>query len=160
MEIPATESFPNPLQWEKELLGLYISGHPLEQFRERLERSGVSISLIKNPPKDVPADPANKTKLPKPQKSQGGHWKDKRKPEIMIGGMIEELKEVITKNNEKMLFMRLADLTGTIEAVVFPKVLEQFKDVLAVDNCVVIKGMVSTRNDEKSILVDKVKILE
>ena len=121
------------LQWEKELLGLYISGHPLDQFKERLEKAGTSIAGLK----DV-----------------------KNKTEITVGGIIEELKEILTKNNDRMIFMRLSDMTGSIETVVFPKVYDQFKDILAVENCVVVKGTISTRNDTKSILVDKVKVLE
>src|SRR6185295_369735 len=123
----------NPLQWEKELLGLYISGHPLAQFEERLKKSGTNIAGLKTM---------------------------KNKSEIMLGGIIEEIKEILTKNSDKMVFMRLADMTGTIETVIFPKVYDQFKDILAVENCVVVKGTISTRNEEKSILVDKIKMLE
>ncbi len=130
---PQSENHTNFLQWEKELLGLYISGHPLEQFAERLAKAGANIAGVKNM---------------------------KNRAEVMLGVMIEEMKEVLTKNNDKMIFMRLADMSGSIESVVFPKIYDQFKDILAVDNCVVIKGTVSTRNDEKSIIVDKVKMLE
>ena len=130
---PQSENHTNFLQWEKELLGLYISGHPLEQFAERLAKAGANIAGVKNM---------------------------KNRAEVMLGVMIEEMKEVLTKNNDKMISMRLADMSGSIESVVFPKIYDQFKDILAVDNCVVIKGTVSTRNDEKSIIVDKVKMLE
>lgn len=122
----------NHLMWEKELLGLYISGHPLEQFRERLEK-GKTISALKE---------------------------TRNKSEVMIGGIIEDIKEILTKESDKMIFMRLSDFTGSIETVVFPKVYDQFKDILAVENCVVVKGTVSTRNDTKSILVEKIKVLE
>lgn len=131
--VPVRQNDMSFLQWEKELLGLYISGHPLEQFRERLEKSGTNISGIKAL---------------------------KNKAEVMLGGIIEDIREILTKNSDKMVFMRLADMTGSIEAVVFPKVYDQFKDILAVDNCVVVKGTISTRNDEKSILIDKIKMLE
>jgi DNA polymerase-3 subunit alpha len=145
------------LQWEKELLGLYISGHPLEQFRERLEKSSFTIEKIKRLPNV--AQPA------KPLASSGEPFKKAyQKPtpgkEIMLGGIIEEIKEMLTKKGDKMVFMKIADLTGSIESVVFPKIYEDYRNILAVDNCVAIKGTVSDRNGEKSIIVDKVKLLE
>ena len=70
----------------------------------------------------------------------------------MLGCIIEEVKEIFTKNNDKMVFMRLGDMTGSIEAVIFPKVYEEFRDILAVDNCVVVKGTV----DGNAIAVDSI----
>jgi DNA polymerase-3 subunit alpha len=129
--VPATEK--DKLIWEKELLGLFVSGHPLNEHREKIEKSGVTIKKIKEElSKDAP---------------------------IVFGGIIEEVKIVITKNNERMAFMRVADFTGNIEAVVFPKVFKEFGDKLIVDALLAIKGKVSERKEEKSILVDGVKIL-
>ncbi len=128
---PASQK--DKLAWEKELLGLFISGHPLNDFREKIEKSGMSIKRIKeNMSKDMP---------------------------ITFAGIIEEVKVVITKNNDRMAFMRIADFTGTVESVVFPKVFKEIGDKLAVDMIVAIKGKVSERKDEKSVLVDAVKML-
>ncbi len=121
------------LIWEKELLGLFVSGHPLNEYREKIENSGVTIKKIKE---ELEKDAA-----------------------IVFGGIIEEVKVVITKNNERMAFMRVADFTGAVESVVFPKVFKQFGDKLIVDAIVAIKGKVSVRKEEKSVLVDGVKIL-
>ena len=56
-----------------------------------------------------------------------------------------------------MMFLRLADFTGSIECVVFPRVLYEFRSTITVDRCVAIKGKVSERNGDKSLIIDKVK---
>ncbi len=122
------------LLWEKELLGLYISGHPLDQFKDRLGKRDITIIKLKETAKE--------------------------KNTVVVGGIIEEMKEIMTKKGDKMLFVRLADLSDTIELVVFPKIYEEFKDVLATDNCIVGKGTYSKRDNKESVLVDKIKLLE
>lgn len=122
------------LMWEKELLGLYISGHPLEAFKSKLESKGASIKKIKDTSKE--------------------------KQTVVFGGIIEEIRNVNTKKGEKMVFLKMSDLTDSIEAVVFPKVLEELQYVLVPENCVVVKGTFSLRNGEKSVLIDKMKLME
>ncbi|MFZ2621399.1 MAG: DNA polymerase III subunit alpha [Minisyncoccia bacterium] len=122
------------LAWEKELLGLYISGHPLDSFKHKLENREINIKRLKETAKE-------------------------REP-VVIGGIIEEVRAVSTKKGEKMVFLRVADLTDSIEAVAFPKIFEEFKDILVPESCVVIKGIFSTRNKGKSVLIDKVKVME
>ncbi len=122
------------LMWEKELLGLYISGHPLDNYKHKLENRENNIKKLKEAFKD--------------------------KDPIVVGGIIEEMRNVLTKKGEKMCFMKIADLTDSIEAVAFPKILEEFADLLLIENCVVVKGTVSIRNGEKSILIGKVKLME
>jgi DNA polymerase III subunit alpha len=117
---------------EKELLGLYISGHPLEEYRDKLETKGKSIKNLNE---------------------------CKENHECIVGGIIEEIREVVTKKNERMMFLCLTDFTGSTDVVVFPKVYEEFKSIIAVDNCVVIKGKVSKRNGETSFMADKIKLL-
>jgi DNA polymerase-3 subunit alpha len=122
------------LLWEKELLGLYISGHPLESFKERLENKTTDIKRMKESAKE--------------------------KQPIVFGGIIDEIKPVVTKKGDKMVFLKISDLTDTIEAVAFPKVFEEFQEIIIPESCVVIKGTFSIRNGEKSVLIDKVKLLE
>jgi DNA polymerase-3 subunit alpha len=145
------ESMTNQLMWEKELLGLYISGHPLDQFKERLEKQNNTIKNIKD---NLKTTTSTENNVP------FGTYKKPKGKEVVVAGIIEELKDVTTKKGDQMVFMRLADLTGSIETVIFPRVYEEFRDILAIENCVVIKGTVSERNNEKSILVDKIKVLE
>jgi DNA polymerase-3 subunit alpha len=123
----------NRLQWEKELLGLYISGHPLDSFKSKLDGRETTIKKLLETAKD--------------------------KQPVVFGGMIEEIKPIMTKKGDKMAFIKVADLTGSIETVAFPKVLVEFSDILAPESCVVIKGTLSVRNGEKSVLVEKVKVM-
>ncbi len=122
------------LMWEKELLGLYISGHPLDSYKNKLENKENNIKKIKENAKE---------KMP-----------------VVVGGIIENIRSVMTKKGDKMIFMKLSDLSDSIDAVVFPKVFEEFQDILIPESCVVIKGTISLRNGEKSILIDKVKLME
>jgi DNA polymerase-3 subunit alpha len=122
------------LMWEKELLGLYVSGHPLLMFKDKLETKDINIKKIKSESRE------NST--------------------IVIGGIITSLKNVMTKKGDRMVFLKFADLDDSIEAVVFPKVFEEFRDLLILENCIVMKGTISIRNGEKSIVVEKVKQLE
>ncbi len=132
---PTTKTNPaDKLMWEKELLGLYVSGHPLESFKHKLESKEINIKKLKGTAKE--RDP------------------------VVIGGIVEEIKSVMTKNGDKMVFLKIADLGDTIEAVAFPKIFEEFKDILIPESCIVIKGTFSTRNDRKSILIDKVRLME
>jgi DNA polymerase-3 subunit alpha len=134
LEKVPSENSTNNLLWEKELLGLYISGHPLDSFKNKLEGREINIKKLKEV--------------------------GKNKQQVVVGGIIEEIKDIMTKQGDKMIFMKLADLTDSIECVVFPKVYEEYQDILIPEGCIVVKGTFSTRNDGQSILVEKVKMLE
>ena len=120
------------LKWEKELLGLFVSGHPLDKFKDILERQPINIKNIKTMKEGTP---------------------------VLIGGLIEELKKVLTKKNEPMLFLKLADFTDNIEAVVFPRLLAANGGIFQPDRCIAIKGSVSLRNGTPSIICNEAKIL-
>ncbi|MFZ2049252.1 MAG: OB-fold nucleic acid binding domain-containing protein, partial [Minisyncoccia bacterium] len=74
-------------------------------------------------------------------------------------GLITSLREVTTKKNERMTFLGLEDLTGELDVVVFPSAFEEFKVFLVPDNCIAIKGKISKRNGETSLIADKIKSL-
>jgi DNA polymerase-3 subunit alpha len=128
---PASPS--DKLKWEKELLGLFISGHPLDKFKEALDKRNTDINRFKAELREGMTG--------------------------VVAGIIEELKEVRTKKGEIMYFAKIADFTGSIEAVFFPKICEQFKQFIAVDSCVAVKGKLSLRNGTHSIVADAVKAL-
>ncbi|MFA6076619.1 MAG: DNA polymerase III subunit alpha [Candidatus Paceibacterota bacterium] len=119
------------LLWEKELLGLYISGHPLDRLREKLESRDMNIKKIKE--------------------NVGNGI------QITIAGIIENSRQVVTKNNERMAFLKIADLTGSIEAVAFPSIFKESVDILVAEKCIAISGKISLRNGEKSIIIEAVK---
>jgi len=122
------------LIWEKELLGLYISGHPLDKFNEKLSKNKTSLSHIK------------KTAL------EGST--------TVVAGIIEEYKPILTKKGDKMAFLRLSDFTGNIEVVVFPKILAEFSELLQTENCIMIKGKISKRNDDTSLIAENIRELK
>ncbi|MEK7107586.1 MAG: DNA polymerase III subunit alpha [Patescibacteria group bacterium] len=121
------------LAWEKELLGLYISGHPLDKYREKLEKREVNIRRVKE------------------ELREG--------MEAVIAGIIEEARAIITKDNNQMMFARLADFSGSIEVVIFPRIFNDYKKILAVDKLLAIKGRISNRNGVISLIAEKIKEL-
>lgn len=79
---------------------------------------------------------------------------------VILGGIIEEARTIKTKKNDDMCFIRLADLTGSIEAVVFPRAYGQWKSIIVPDKCVALKAKVSERNGEISLVVESFMALQ
>jgi len=123
------------LTFEKEVLGVYISGHPLEEY-ERIWKRNISAATT-----DFMLDEeTNQTKV-----------KDNARE--IIGGMITSRTIKHTRNNKTMAFVTIEDLVGTVEVVIFPKDYERFHDLLLEDNKVFIKGRVSTEDEKPSKLI-------
>ncbi|MDD5068839.1 MAG: DNA polymerase III subunit alpha, partial [Candidatus Pacebacteria bacterium] len=120
------------LAWEKELLGLYVSGHPLDNFKEKLAGK-ISIQKIKETMKEGMM--------------------------TVVSGIVEEVKPIQTKKGDQMAFIKLSDMSGTMEVVVFARTLAEFKAFLLPEACIAIKGKVSMRNGEFSLLSEAVKKL-
>jgi DNA polymerase-3 subunit alpha len=132
---PVTQA--EKLLWEKELLGLYISGHPLDKYKSILEKRPLDIAKIKiRSAENIAAGKA----LPQDM--------------FVLGGIIEEVRAVTTKKNDSMCFIRLADMSGTIEAVVFPRTYNQFKSIIVPEKCVALKAKLSERNGEVSLVAE------
>ena len=121
------------LVWEKELLGLYISGHPLDKYRDIINKRDMDIKKAQETLKD--------------------------KQEVTLACIIEEIKPISTKKGDMMAFIRVADFSGSLEVVVFPKTLLEFKSAFTPDRCLAIKGKMSERNGQKSMIAEKVKVL-
>jgi DNA polymerase-3 subunit alpha len=131
---PAVEATASEkLVWEKELLGLYLSGHPLDKYRAVLDTRDMNVKKAK-------------------EELQEGMI-------VVLGGIIEEAKPILTKKGDTMMFVRLADFTGTLEVVVFPKTFTEFRTMLVPENCVAVKGRFSNRNGNPSLIVEKIKQL-
>jgi len=77
----------------------------------------------------------------------------------VVSGIVENLKEILTKKGEKMAFARLADFEESIEIVIFPETYKKYRKFLAADECLSVKGRVSERNGEISIVAEAVKPL-
>ena len=119
------------LQQEKEVSGLYLSGHPLDAYREQSAQFAThTIKALTGEDADVP---------------DNSH--------VRIVCTIVKSKMVTTKTNSMMAYTSVEDLTGTMEVIVFPRTLETFRDVLHDNAVVVIEGRLSIREDEPARLV-------
>lgn len=123
------------LAFEKEVLGIYVSGHPLEAYEEKWKKS-ISATTA-----DFQLD------------EETGHTKVHDGAKEIIGGMITEKTIKHTKTNQMMAFITIEDLLGTVEVVVFPRDYEKNRDYLEADSKVFVRGRVSEEDDKPSKLI-------
>ena len=120
------------LAWEKELLGLYISGHPLDRHKAKFSDWKKSIKHAKEHLRGV---------------------------ETVIAGFIESARVNMTKNGEKIGFLKVADFSDSIEVVLFPRIFKDYETIMSTGACVALKGKISERNGETSFVVERAKAL-
>ncbi|MFA6315626.1 MAG: DNA polymerase III subunit alpha [Candidatus Paceibacterota bacterium] len=121
------------LTWEKELLGLYVSGHPLERYRDMITKKDIDIRRsLENAKEGV---------------------------SVIFAAIVNEVRLVQTKKNETMAFVTIADFSGSAEAVIFPRNYQENKNLIQADKCLAIKATVNTRNGEKGFIIERVKEL-
>lgn len=123
------------LAFEKEVIGVYISGHPLEEYEERWRRNISAVTSDFLPDEET------------------GEPKVKDGAKEIIGGMITDKTIKYTKNNKTMAFLTVEDLLGTVEVVVFPRDYEMNASLMKEDSKVFIKGRVSVEEDRPSKLI-------
>jgi len=119
------------LSFEKELLGFYVSGHPLEQYREVLETQGIPTCEL-------------------------DQYKNDQK--VSLGGIIHNVKPIVTKKGNNMAFFTLEDLRGEIEVIVFPDLFESCRDYLENEKIVKVMGKLD-RNSEDELKIIGERIL-
>lgn len=129
----APVSLTEKLAWEKELLGIYVSGHPLDAHESYTAKSNLSLSKIKTEP--TPGQP------------------------IILPVMVIDVRAILTKSGEKMAFLKIEDKTDSLEAVVFPRLYKEHAGVISSGACLLVKGKVTVRNGEPSIAIDDIKPL-
>jgi DNA polymerase-3 subunit alpha len=135
--VPAPQKYTDKemLGWERELLGLYLSAHPLDKYDTYFQEQTVPFSDISSDLDGV---------------------------SVTVGGVVSAVRVIMTKNNAKMAFVRIEDKTGEGEAVIFPRLFEGLGEILVVDKVVKITGKISgtdkngTYNSEPKILADSV----
>ncbi len=134
LNLATTDPMPTiqKLNWEKELLGVYVSGHPLDEYQTELEKRP-SISSIKQD---------NRNGIP-----------------VVTAGMISSVREMLTKKGDRMAFVVLENHTDQIEMVAFPKTYTELRATLVPNNCIAVKGKLTIRNEEPSIALDRAKSL-
>ena len=131
------------LGFEKDVLGIYLSGHPLEKYRNIMEKM-ISARTIDFQPDD-------ETGIPKVYDGQ----------KVIIGGMITEKTIKYTRNNKVMAFLTVEDLMGTVEIVVFPRDYEKWQTLINEDARVFIQGRVNAEDDKPSkLILEKVRAFD
>jgi DNA polymerase-3 subunit alpha len=118
------------LRFEKELLGLYVSGHPLEDVEDRLD-------LYRSCPLGAAA-----------QSAEGR--------EISVGGRVESVKTITTQSGKVMAFLTLEDVSGEAEVVVFPPQYEQFRPLLKKDRLLYVQGRLGNRNGRRGLIAEEI----
>ncbi|KND49756.1 MAG: DNA polymerase III subunit alpha [Parcubacteria bacterium C7867-008] len=132
---PATEStsLSEMLIWEKDLLGIYVSGHPLDAHEASLAKASGSIATLK-------------------AEAQAGR-------PVILPVLLIEIRTLLTKKGDKMAFVKFEDKTDSIEGVIFPKIYQEHAAHLNVGTCLLVKATVSGRNGETSLAVENLKVL-
>lgn len=122
------------LDWERELLGIFLTDHPLAPYLKTLKRhiTHFSAQLIEA----------------------------QQKEEVIVGGRLVNVRPYVTKNGDPMGFATLEDVQGSVGLVIFPRVWAETHDILVDDQVVFIKGKVDTEGMDAKILVDEVHLVE
>lgn len=142
--LPNINEFPQKslLAMEKEMLGIYVSGHPLQPYDKELKKASTLMT----------------TELSKDLDDDTNQLKDGQK--VTIGGIIVEKKNKITRNNNMMAFITLEDLYGAVECIVFPATYERYNKYILEDQLVVIDGRLSISEvEDTKIICEKISPL-
>ncbi len=122
------------LEWEKELLGLYFSSHPLDNLQEFFAaKDVVTIRELKD---------------------------KKNRALIVLGGLITNVKRITTKKGERMAFLTVEDKTGNTDVIVFPRTYEEMKDSFEPNKPMLIAGRINERDGERSVVLEKAKYID
>ncbi|MDD2446252.1 MAG: DNA polymerase III subunit alpha [Tissierellia bacterium] len=139
--LPNINEFPQKtlLQMEKEMLGIYVSGHPLDSYVEELNKvSTITTTQLSNGVETVVSEVRDGQK-------------------ITIGGIIVEKKNKVTKNNNMMAFIKLEDLYGSIECIIFPATFDKYNKYIEEDKVVVLEGKLSISEvEDTKIICEKI----
>ncbi|MEW6407349.1 MAG: DNA polymerase III subunit alpha [Patescibacteria group bacterium] len=120
------------LSWERELLGLYVSEHPLAELKDYFDQKTTNCRQLK---------------------SKRGNEK------VILGGVINKIKKILTRNSQTMLFVKIEDLAGEAEIIVFPKVLSKNPIIFQEDKIILVEGRTSDKNQEIKVLCDNAREL-
>ena len=139
IELPEVGEYTKELKlaFEKEVLGIYVSGHPLEEDEELWKKHTTNRT----------------TDLYYTEDESGSGMKVKDGEFITLGGVISDRSVKYTKNDQPMAFVSLEDMAGMVECIVFPKTYEKYNDHIAIDNKVFIRGRVSAGDEENGKLI-------
>ena len=145
-EIHQEVSDKEKLSMEKEMLGIYISGHPLEKYRKLIQQQ-TNISTL-----DInQIEEQNNTENTEHGYTAIAKFKDGQ--QIRYAGIITSIKKKYTKNNKIMAFVTIEDLYGSVEIIVFESAYMKSKDSLIEENIVIVDGRLSIREDDATTII-------
>ncbi len=136
-KLPDIEEFPMNylLSFEKEMLGIYLSGHPLSEVQHLVEKvSSTTIGDIR-------------------ESSEGESKEIRDQQKVRIAGIVSGITTKITKNNRQMAFIKLEDLSSAIEVIAFPKVYEKVAQIVKNDRFIIVTGRVNFKEDEEPKII-------
>ena len=141
----------NLLAMEKEMTGLYITGHPLDDYAQSLKMQTTNeiskIFFVQETLDDTLESDIAEVAIFNNQDTLQDNDR------VILGGILASVNQKVTRNNSIMAFLKLEDLTGTIEVIVFPKTLEKVKELCVTDSLVIVKGRLSLKEDEPPKLI-------
>ncbi|SHJ94945.1 DNA polymerase III catalytic subunit, DnaE type [Hathewaya proteolytica DSM 3090] len=142
------------LAMEKEMSGIYLSGHPLDEYEETLNVLHVTplSNIVSREEQLDEEDNLESVVMNKKVNLADGET-------VVIAGLISTVKRLTTKKNDFMAFINVEDLEESVECIVFPKILSQFNNLIEEDNLVVIRGRISYKDEETKILCEHIEQL-
>ena len=145
--MPDVEDFEKEtlLMNEKEVLGIYVSGHPLESYMSLMEKNVTATS------REFKVEDEGEAEATDSDDTSTASIEDGK--EVVIGGMLTEVKIHYTKKNQTMAFLTLEDIYGAVEIIIFPRDFEKYRSVLTEDNKVFIRGRVSAEEGKDAKLI-------
>lgn len=146
VKMPNMEEFEKDmlLSFEKEVLGIYVSGHPLEDYSGLMNKNVTALSTeFMLPEEDAASEEGGEVSLPEIEDNK----------QVVIGGMITVKNVKFTRNNQPMAFLTVEDLVGSVEVIVFPRIYEKFRELLNEDQRLLIYGHAQVKEDANAQLI-------
>ena len=126
------------LAFEKEVMGIYVSGHPLEDYMDSMKKQITAKTTDFEPDEDT------------------GHAIVKDGYHYIVGGMLSGVTVKLTKTNQNMAFLTLEDLFGTVEIILFPRDYQKYRDVLVADTPLYVKGRASVSEESGKLVAEEI----
>jgi DNA polymerase-3 subunit alpha len=144
LEYPEMEEYSSKerLSLEKTVLGIYLSGHPLSDYKEQFDRFSFNTSVLDYYEED---EEHNKTYT---EIEDGQH--------VVMGGIVSEFKRLATKSGQTMAFVKVEDIYGQIEVICFPKVFEKARDVLKPEQVVKLSGKLQIKDGVPQVIAESI----
>ena len=139
------------LKFEKEVVGIYLSGHPLDQYLSKFKLYNLTSNMLEKEEADELMEDGEELQIAYDENI-------KNDMKVTCGGILFDIRKTVTKNgNKEMAFAKLEDLYGNIELTIFPASYKVIKNFLIEDSMVTVKGKLNIRDGEKpTVLVDEI----